>query len=139
MTTPEVDRRSPERRLRDEQIAAESPLAPLELPPDASSTPTEFNLGPYHRRPLAVAGIVENGLVRPLDTGIKLPEHARVIIVAAEEARLVPLSRPAFARERCGSNDRSVQTPNRGSSQRTRSSSTCSRPSSFKGSWSILG
>lgn len=31
-------------------------------------------------------GVVENGLVRPLDTSIKLPEHARVIIVAADVA-----------------------------------------------------
>jgi len=35
-------------------------------------------------RPLAVAGIVENGLVRPLDTSVKLLEHSRVIIVASE-------------------------------------------------------
>ncbi len=84
MTTPEVDRRSPDRRLRDEQIAAEAPLAPLELPPDATPSPIEAHLGRTRRRPMAVAGIVENGLVRPLDAEIKLPEHARVIIVAAE-------------------------------------------------------
>jgi hypothetical protein len=36
-----------------------------------------------HRRPIAVAGVVENGLVRPLDPAVKLQEHARVIIVAA--------------------------------------------------------
>jgi hypothetical protein len=35
-------------------------------------------------RPVAVVGIVENGLIRPLDPGVKLPERARVIIVAAE-------------------------------------------------------
>jgi hypothetical protein len=35
-------------------------------------------------RPLAVAGVVENGLVRPLDPDMKLREHSRVIIVAAE-------------------------------------------------------
>ena len=34
-------------------------------------------------RYLTVAGIVENGLVRPLDPTVKLPEHARVIIVAS--------------------------------------------------------
>jgi hypothetical protein len=33
---------------------------------------------------VAVAGIVENGLVRPLDTTVKLPEGSRVIIVASE-------------------------------------------------------
>jgi hypothetical protein len=86
MTTPEVDRRSPERRLCDEQIAAEAPLAPLVLPPDAIPLPMEAHLDRYRRRPVAVAGIVENGLVRPLDTAIRLPEHSRVIIVATEGA-----------------------------------------------------
>jgi len=28
----------------------------------------------------------EQGLVRPLDAGVKLPDHARVIIVASEAA-----------------------------------------------------
>lgn len=82
MATPETDCRSPERRTRDEQIAAEPPLAPLELPPDASPLPVETHLGRIHRKPVAVAGVVENGLVRPLDPAVKLPEHSRVIIVA---------------------------------------------------------
>ena len=86
MTTPGVDRRSPARREQDEQIAAEPQLAPLELPPDAPSAPMEAHLGRHRRRPLAVAGIVENGLVRPLDPTVKLPERSRVIIVAAENA-----------------------------------------------------
>ncbi len=85
MTTPGVDLRSPERRLRDEQIAAEPPLAPPELPTDAAPSSMEAHLGRYRRRPVAVAGIVENGLVRPLDTAVKLLEHSRVIIVASEE------------------------------------------------------
>jgi hypothetical protein len=38
------------------------------------------------RRPVAVAGIVENGLIRPLDPAVRLPEHARVIIVASDVA-----------------------------------------------------
>jgi hypothetical protein len=84
MTTPEVDQRSPERRLRDEKIAAEAPLAPLELPPDATPSAIEAHLDRYRRRPVAVAGIVENGLVRPLDSALRLPENARVIIVAVE-------------------------------------------------------
>lgn len=46
----------------------------------------EKRLTPIRRRPVAVNGIVENGLVRPLDPEIKLPERARVIIVASEEA-----------------------------------------------------
>ncbi len=84
MRNPEVDPRSPKRRGRDEQIAAEPQLAPLELPADAPSAPMETHLGPHRRRPLAVAGVVENGLVRPLDPAVKLPEHSRVIIVATE-------------------------------------------------------
>ena len=86
MTIPNVDQRSPERRARDEQIAAEPPLAPLELPPDTAPSSMETHLGRLRRRPLAVMGIVENGLVRPLDPVVKLPEHARVIIVASEGA-----------------------------------------------------
>ena len=84
MTTPEADQRSPARRAQDEQIAAEPQLAPLELPPDAIPSPMEAHLGRPQRRPLAVVGIVENGLVRPLDQTVKLPEHSRVIIVASE-------------------------------------------------------
>jgi len=84
MTSPGVDPRSPERRARDEQIAAEPQLAPLELPPDAPCSPMEARLPAHHRRPVAVAGIVENGLVRPLDPSVKLPERSRVIIVASE-------------------------------------------------------
>ena len=85
MTTPGVDQRSPGRRARDEQIAAEPPLAPLDLPPTAIPSPVEAHLA-RRRRPLAVAGIVENGLVRPLDPAVKLAEHSRVIIVATEGA-----------------------------------------------------
>ncbi len=84
MTTPGVDRRGPERRAHDEQIASEPQLAPLELPPGAAPSAMEAHLGRLRRRPLAVRGIVENGLVRPLDPAVKLPEHAQVIIVASE-------------------------------------------------------
>jgi hypothetical protein len=84
MTTPGADQRSPGRRARDEQVAAEPHLAPLELPPDAVPSPVEAHLGRHPRRPVAVAGVVENGLVPPLDPAVKLPEHSRVIIVASE-------------------------------------------------------
>jgi hypothetical protein len=83
MTIPATDQRSPERRARDEQIAAEPQMAPLELSPNAVSSPVESCLAPLSRNALAVAGIVENGLVRPLDPAVKLPEHSRVIIVAS--------------------------------------------------------
>lgn len=82
MATPTPDTRSPQRRALDEQIAAEPPLPPPDLPPGAAPMPVEAHLPP--RRPVAVAGVVENGLVRPLDPSVKLPEHARVIIVASE-------------------------------------------------------
>jgi hypothetical protein len=84
MTTPEVDQRSPKRRVQDEQIAAEPQMAPPELPPDAAPLPVEAHLGRLRHRPVAVAGVVENGLVRPLDPAVKLAEHSRVIIVASE-------------------------------------------------------
>jgi len=82
-TNTESDHRSPSRRLRDEEIAAELPLPPLLLPANASPSPIEMHLM-GRRRPLAVAGVVENGLVRPLDPTVKLPEHSRVIIVTSE-------------------------------------------------------
>jgi len=56
---------------------------PPELPPDAASSPLEAHLLRSARHPLAVTGVVEKGLVRPLDPAVKLPEHSRVIIVAA--------------------------------------------------------
>ena len=84
MVKPVPDDRSPSRRARDEQIAAEPELPFPELPPDAVPEPVEAHLARIRRRPVAVAGVVENGLVRPLDPAIKLPEHARVIIVASE-------------------------------------------------------
>ena len=85
MATPEADRRSPARRARDEQIAAEPQMAPPELPPDAPSARVETHFLRHRRRPVAVAGVVENGLVRPLDPAVKLPERSRVLIVASEE------------------------------------------------------
>jgi hypothetical protein len=84
MSTPTADPRSPRRKAQDEQIAAEPPLGPLQLPPDAAPLPVEAHLARYGKRPLAVAGVVENGLVRPLDPSVKLPEHSRVIIVASD-------------------------------------------------------
>ena len=84
MTIPDVDPRSPARRARDEQIVAEPQLAPPVLPPDAAPSPVEVHLGRLDWHPVAVAGIVENGVVRPLDPAVKLPERSRVIIVASE-------------------------------------------------------
>jgi hypothetical protein len=82
MSSPDADRRGDARRLLDEQIAAEPHLPPLPLPLDAVASPVESHL--QRHRPIAVEGIVEDGLVRPLDPAVNLPEHSRVIIVAAE-------------------------------------------------------
>ena len=83
MPTPEIDSRNLARRAQDEEIAAEPERSPLDFPADTKSMPVEAHLG-RRRRPIAVEGVVENGMVRPLDPGVKLPEHARVIIVASE-------------------------------------------------------
>jgi hypothetical protein len=84
MTIPEADQRSKERQALDDRIAAEPKMPPLELPP-SSSSPVETHLARHRRRPLAVLGVVENGLIRLLDPTVILPEHSRVIIVASEQ------------------------------------------------------
>jgi hypothetical protein len=84
MTSPVDDQRSPERRVQDEVLAAEPRLEPIDLPSGAPAEPMEAHLARQGRRPLAVAGIVENGLVRLLDPSVTLPERSRVIIVASE-------------------------------------------------------
>lgn len=83
MINPASDRRSQQRQAQDELIANEPKLAPPELPSNPKPKPVEAYLV-QKRRPLAVAGVVENGLVRPLDPAVKLPEHSRVIIVTSE-------------------------------------------------------
>jgi hypothetical protein len=83
MIAPHLDDRSAEQRMRDEAVAAETQLAAPELSPDAQALPVEVHLA-RRRHPVAVAGIVENGVVRPLDASVKLAEHARVIIVTSE-------------------------------------------------------
>ena len=85
MATPDVDQRSAERRAQDEQIAAAPQMPPLELPSSAPASPLETHLAAQCPHPVAFVGVVENGLVRPLDPAVKLPEHSRVIIVASEE------------------------------------------------------
>jgi len=82
MTPTEKDHRSPNRRSLDEEIAAQPSLPLPLLPPDAISSSVEVHLNRVRRRPVALAGIVENGAVHFLDPDVKLPEHSRVIIVA---------------------------------------------------------
>jgi hypothetical protein len=71
------------RLARDEETAVDLHLPPLPHR-TAGSSPLEPHFAEKHLHPVAVVGIVENGLVRPLDPATELPEHARVIIVANE-------------------------------------------------------
>jgi hypothetical protein len=84
MTVAQPDSRDAQRKLLDEQIAAESQLPPPDLAADAQPVAVEERLRQLPRRPVAVVGIVENGLIRPLDPQVHLPERSRVIIVASE-------------------------------------------------------
>jgi hypothetical protein len=81
MAVPVPDTRSPKRKAADERLASEPPLALPDLPAGATPRPVESFLPA--RKPVAVLGVVENGLVRPLDPAVTLPERAKVIIVAA--------------------------------------------------------
>jgi len=82
MISPAPDNRSAARKALDEQIAAEPRIAPPVLPAGTAPLPVEAHLARLHR-PMAYAGVVENGLVRPLDPDVRLPERLRVIIVAS--------------------------------------------------------
>jgi len=91
MNQPEPDTRSDWRKLEDERIANEPPLPVPVTAADAKPLPLEQHLKKLQRRPLAVIGVVENGVVRPVDPQVHLPEHSHVIIVAAEASLLLPL------------------------------------------------
>jgi hypothetical protein len=83
MAIASPDNRGVQRRAADELIAGE-PLLPIpDLPPGTIPAPIETHLG-RRRRPIAMAGVIENGLVRLLDPAVKLAEHTRVIVVASE-------------------------------------------------------
>jgi hypothetical protein len=79
------DDRTAERLARDEAIVAAPLLPPPDLPAGAKPVALEVLLRRAHK-PIAVAGVVENGVVRPLDPAVRLPERARVIIVATKTA-----------------------------------------------------
>ncbi len=85
MIRPVPDERSPQRRAQDERIATEPALAHPSVPGGTMPSPLEAHLQRVSRRPIAVAGVVENGVVRLLDASVRLPENSRVIVVAAEE------------------------------------------------------
>ena len=78
----EPDTRTPEQIASDERIASE-PHEPIpKISPDTPRYPLEYFES--KRRPTATMGIVENGIVRPLDPNVHLTEQSRVIIVASE-------------------------------------------------------
>lgn len=82
MVNIEPDTRNASRRAQDEAIAAE-PASPIpSLPTDTVLQPMEALLTKSRRRPLALSGVVENGMIRLIDPGVSLPEHSRVIVVA---------------------------------------------------------
>jgi len=82
MPTTQPDLRSESRKALDEQLAAEPHLPHPDVP--AGEQPRHLEEHLRHRRPVAVIGIVENGLVRLLDPSVRLPEKSRVIVVASE-------------------------------------------------------
>ena len=83
MPTPQPDTRSDRRKALDELLAAE-PLLPVpDAAPDDQPRPLESHLR-SRRRPVAVVGVVENGVVRLLDAEVKFPEQSRVIVVASD-------------------------------------------------------
>ena len=87
MNTGEADQRNRTRRALGERATAEPKLGPLDVPNDAPSAMMTAHLARRRRRPVAVAGIVEKGLVRPVDPAGKLPENSRVVIAASEQTR----------------------------------------------------
>ena len=82
MPIPQPDLRSERRKALDEQLASEPRLPHPAIVPGEQPRPLEEHLG--HRHPVAVVGVVENGVGRLLDPRVRLPEQSRVIVVAAE-------------------------------------------------------
>ncbi len=86
MITSKQDQRTEERKRADEAIASEPPLAPLDLPANAQPRPVEEHLRKRSLRPQAFLGIVQNGVIRPVDPDVRLRDHSSVIIVAPGDA-----------------------------------------------------
>ena len=76
------DDRTAHRCGLDEAIATEEQLPHPDLPADAVPRPMESHL--RVRKPIAIAGVVENGVVRLLDPSVRLTDQSRVIVVANE-------------------------------------------------------
>jgi hypothetical protein len=84
MPTPQPDMRTERRKALDEQLASESHLPHPNIPAGEQPRPIDEHI--RHRRPVAIVGVVENGMVRLLDPHMTLPEQSRVIVVASEPA-----------------------------------------------------
>ncbi|HKA07375.1 MAG TPA: hypothetical protein VKD71_08970 [Gemmataceae bacterium] len=84
MTVPQPDTRTDQRKAEDERIAEEPHRPPPNIPAGTAVKPVEEHFRKTRRRPVALLGIVENGVVRPLDPDVALPERSRVIIVASD-------------------------------------------------------
>jgi hypothetical protein len=82
MPTPQPDTRSERRKAFDEQLASESHLPHPNIRAGEQPRPIDDHI--RHRRPVAIVGVVENGMVRLLDPHMTLPEQSRVIVVASE-------------------------------------------------------
>lgn len=82
MPTPQPDLMSERRKALDEQLASDPQLPHPDVSPGEQPRPLEEHL--RSRRPVAIVGVVENGLVRLLDPRVRLPEQSRVTVVASE-------------------------------------------------------
>ncbi len=82
MPTPQPDLRSERRKVLDEQLASEPHSPQPAIIPGEQPLPLEGHL--RHRHPVALVGVVENGMVRLLDPRVSLPEQSLVIVVAAD-------------------------------------------------------
>ena len=81
MATISPEERSEERKRQDGAIASEPPLPPLDVPAGTHALPIEEHLRKRRRKPQAFLGVVENGVIRPVDPDVRLPDRSSVIIV----------------------------------------------------------
>ena len=81
MATTSPDERSEARKRQDGAIASEPPLPPLDVLAGTQALPIEEHIRKRRRRPQAFLGVVENGVIRPIDPDVRLPDRSSVIIV----------------------------------------------------------
>ena len=81
MATISPDERSEERKRQDEAIASEPQHQPLDVSAGTQALPIEEHIRKRRRRPQAFLGVVENGVIRPVDPDVRLQDHSSVIIV----------------------------------------------------------